>query len=1052
MDMRVEDISFDSYKNSVSGNVQGNKLYETSVIFDKSGDASGFRCNCPYKGLCKHVVALMLETVDRDKEGEFDEEDFKKDIKEDLPVTSIFDIFEHSDEEIKSQVNLEVTITIDSTLPQDNPESHKLSLRTGLDRMYIVKNIREFAKNVIDRQPMDFGKKFNYDPDTHDYAPKDIKLITYLNELDRTESYIHKAWGYYNNKSHFKGKEVSLPQHTVKNILELYIDREINLNFEDITTVATIIEKDIPIDFNLRKSDNDFILDVKVPNESIALETSLTYIMSDSIIYKNSSEHSKKIRPFLLSLFNQKGSELTFKDQDRERFVSEILPHTEGIGEIHIDDEVSSSIIKLPLQAEVYLDKKDSVYTADVKFIYGERTINPFAPIDELSKNSETVLLRDSVKENAILNIFNTTDFRVLDNRLYLNNDDSLFEFVSSHIPMIQKHAQIYYSDVFKNIKVKNIMAMKGAVRLSEDTNLLEFEFDIDGIDLAELRHIFNSLKEKKRFYRLKDGGFLDLESDNVINMADFIGSLSLNAKDIENGKITIPNYRAIYLDQNIRESDHVKIKRNHYFKELVQNITEPQDMHFVLPEELDNVLRDYQKFGFKWLKTLSHYGMGGVLADDMGLGKTLQVLSYILSEKSPEQKPAIIVVPTSLVYNWEAEIQKFTPKLTNIIIAGTKEEREEKIKQINNYDIAITSYPLMRRDIDLYDDMIFSTCIIDEAQHIKNHLSLNAKSVKKIKAKTRFALTGTPMENNLSELWSIFDFTMHGYLFSHSKFVKNYEKPIVKDADKNAMHDLSKHIKPFILRRMKKDVLQELPEKIENKMVSELTEDQKKVYLAWMQKLKGEISNEINEVGFNKSHIKILAGLTRLRQICCHPSLFLEDYDKESGKLLQLEEVISDAMDGGHRILVFSQFTSMLKIIKKSLEKEKISYFYLDGSTKMKDRGTMVNLFNDGEADVFLISLKAGGLGLNLTGADTVIHYDPWWNPAVEDQATDRAYRIGQDKVVQVIKLITAGTIEEKIYSLQQRKKALIDSVIQPGQTLITKLTKQDVEDLFAL
>ncbi|MCD6321871.1 MAG: DEAD/DEAH box helicase, partial [Clostridiales bacterium] len=862
---------------------------------------------------------------------------------------------------------------------------------------------------------------------------------------------IYKSWGYY-NKSHFKGKEASLPQHTLKNILKLYIDREIKLNFGDSTTVATVVEKDIPIDFNLKKSDNDLILDVKVPYKSVALETSLTYILAENIIYKNSSEHSKKIRPFLMVLSNQKGSELTFKAQDRERFVSEILPYTESIGEIHIDDEVSSSIIKLPLQTEVYLDKKDSVYTADVKFIYGERTINPFAPIDELSKNSETVLLRDSGKENAIINILSATEFRVLDNRLYLDNDDSLFEFVSSQIPMLQKHAKVYYSDAFKNIKVKNVMAMQGAVRLSEDTNLLEFEFDIDGIDLKELRYIFNSLKEKKRFYRLKNGGFLDLESDNVINMTDFIGSLSLNVKDIENGKITLPNYRAIYLDQNIRESDYVKIERNHYFKELVQNITEPQDMHFALPEELDNVLRDYQKFGFKWLRTLSHYGMGGVLADDMGLGKTLQVLSYILSKKTPEQKPAIIVVPTSLVYNWEAEIQKFVPQLTNIIIAGTKEERIEKIKCINDYDIAITSYPLMRRDIDLYDDMIFSTCIIDEAQHIKNHLSQNAKSVKKLKAKTRFAMTGTPMENNLSELWSIFDFVMHGYLFSHTKFVRNYEKPIVKNSDKNAMHDLSKHIKPFILRRMKKDVLLELPEKIENKMVSELTKDQKKVYLAWMQKLKGEIFNEINEAGFEKSQIKILAGLTRLRQICCHPALFLEDYDKESGKLLQFEEVISDALDGGHRILVFSQFTSMLKIIKKSLEKEKISYFYLDGSTKMKDRGTMVNSFNDGGADVFLISLKAGGLGLNLTGADMVIHYDPWWNPAVEDQATDRAYRIGQDKVVQVIKLITAGTIEEKIYSLQQRKKALIDSVIEPGQTLITKLSKQDVEDLFAL
>ena len=292
----------------------------------------------------------------------------------------------------------------------------------------------------------------------------------------------------------------------------------------------------------------------------------------------------------------------------------------------------------------------------------------------------------------------------------------------------------------------------------------------------------------------------------------------------------------------------------------------------------------------------------------------------------------------------------------------------------------------------------------------------------------------------------------MPQYLQSHGKFSRNYEVPIIRNADTKAMHELSRHIKPFILRRMKKDVLKELPDKIESKMVSELTTDQKKVYLSWLLKIKGEVFGEIDTVGFEKSQIKILAGLTRLRQICCHPSLFIDNYKKDSGKLLQLEEIVYDAVDSGHRILIFSQFTSMLAIISETLKKNGIECFYLDGSTKADERGRLVNTFNEGNADVFLISLKAGGTGLNLTGADMVIHYDPWWNPAVEDQATDRAHRIGQEKAVQVIKLITAGTIEEKIFNLQQKKKALVDSVIKPGETLITKLSKAEVEDLFSV
>ena len=314
------------------------------------------------------------------------------------------------------------------------------------------------------------------------------------------------------------------------------------------------------------------------------------------------------------------------------------------------------------------------------------------------------------------------------------------------------------------------------------------------------------------------------------------------------------------------------------------------------------------------------------------------------------------------------------------------------------------------------------------------------------------FALTGTPIENSITELWSIFDFVMPGYLLSHSKFVKKFEAPITKHDDKNALNDLSKHIRPFILRRLKRDVLHELPDKIESKLTCELTPEQKKIYLAYLQKSKKEIAMELESKGFEKSQIKILSILTWLRQICCHPSLFIEGFKGESGKMQLLEEILADAFDSGHRVLLFSQFTGMLEIIKQSLDKQKIEYFYLDGSTKAEERLRMVDSFNSGSKKLFLISLKAGGTGLNLTGADMVIHFDPWWNPAVEDQASDRAHRIGQKNVVQVMKLITQGTIEDKIFELQQKKKEMIDSVIKPGETFLSKMTESEIRELFEL
>lgn len=429
-------------------------------------------------------------------------------------------------------------------------------------------------------------------------------------------------------------------------------------------------------------------------------------------------------------------------------------------------------------------------------------------------------------------------------------------------------------------------------------------------------------------------------------------------------------------------------------------------------------------------------------------------IASYVQNTEEPEQKRASLVVsPSSLTLNWQNEADKFAKDLKTLVIRGTLSERKKKIQEIDNYDIVITSYDLLKRDIELYLDKKyqFRYIIADEAQYLKNSNTQNAKAIKKVKADTRYALTGTPIENSLAELWSIFDFIMPGYLFSYKKFKTMYELPIVKDESQEAMAKLRMLIEPFILRRNKKEVLTELPDKTITILHNEMEEEQRNIYLSYLAQAKQELADEIELNGYEKSQMQILAALTRLRQICCHPSLFIEDYKSGSSKLEQCMEVVEEATNSGHKILLFSGYTSMFEIIEKELKQKNISYFKLTGSTKVDERIELVEEFNKNpDIKVFLISLKAGGTGLNLTGADMVIHYDPWWNLSTENQATDRAYRIGQKNNVQVYKLITKNSIEEKIYELQQKKAELVDNMLSTKTSFINKFSKEEILNLF--
>ncbi len=496
-----------------------------------------------------------------------------------------------------------------------------------------------------------------------------------------------------------------------------------------------------------------------------------------------------------------------------------------------------------------------------------------------------------------------------------------------------------------------------------------------------------------------------------------------------------------------MNEFENIDVKRDKYFNDYVKRFESIDISSYELPKDLNADLRTYQVYGFKWLNVLYDCGFGGILADEMGLGKTLQVIS-LLAYRNKEKIKSLIVTPASLVYNWYAEFNKFAPFIKVGMVVGNKDERSALLTHRHEYDVLITSYDLLKRDIDLYSDISFDVEVIDEAQYIKNQTTGAAKAVKEINSKKRFALTGTPIENRLSELWSIFNYLMPDYLYSYEYFRKHFESPIVNDGDEYASNMLKKMIGPFILRRRKMDVLKDLPEKIERVYYANFDSRQKEIYDAQVIKISKLVENE-DEKAFSTSKIAILAELMKVRQICCDPSLLLENYKGGSAKKDTCLQLIEESIDGGHKLLVFSQFTSMLEILEEELNKKKIAYYKITGATDKKERLELCNKFNKDDVKVFLISLKAGGTGLNLIGADIVIHYDPWWNEAVISQATDRTHRIGQTNTVTVYKLIAKDTLEEKILKLQEDKQNLADEILSGANTSLSSMSKDELLEL---
>ena len=729
-------------------------------------------------------------------------------------------------------------------------------------------------------------------------------------------------------------------------------------------------------------------------------------------------------------------------------FFSNILPAVEKIADVDVDAAFEEEFLLVPLAAELYLDYEGAGIAVKPVFVYGHIRFNPVVQAAP-EADAHHLLVRDSEAEQELLAVFARYGFTKKRDQFVQLDEEKSYDFLTQGLEELPESVEIFYEESFERRPVRPMPKVTAGVSVN-DMDLLEVTFNMKDVDFAELLDILDSYRQKKRYHRMKDRSFVTLGDQQLRAIAELVENAGLKKKDLASGKLELPLSEAMYLDALAREDQGLQLSRSRRFREVVRGIRQPQEADYEVPVSLQPVLRDYQVTGFNWLSSLADHHLGGILADDMGLGKTLQVIAFLLARKEEGARPSLVITPTSLLYTWLEEIGRFAPSLEALAVAGTKAERAAQLQALAGIDVVVTTYDTLKRDMDLYQQQEFRYVFLDEAQHIKNPATQSARAVKRLPSESCFALTGTPIENTLTELWSIFDFLMPGYLGSQAKFKQRFEIPIVRAEDKKAAAQLRQRVMPFILRRMKKDVLKELPDKVERKLIGEMTPQQTKVYRAYFMKSQRDFMREVSLASPGERRIKILAILTRLRQIACDPALFLESYHGGSGKLDMLEELIEEAIEGGHRLLIFSQFTTMLAHIAERLRRKGLAYFSLDGATPALTRMKLVREFNRGAVPIFLISLKAGGTGLNLTGADMVVHFDPWWNPAVEDQATDRAYRLGQRNNVQVFKLIMKGTVEEKIYELQEKKKSLIDQMIQPGENFLAKLTDEEIRALF--
>ena len=1035
----VSDVTWNEATKQYHAFVQGSNIYGVTIGFGDDEQIT-HSCNCPahakYPGACKHVVAALLFIADYQQRA-----DVLENLgREDQTAYKIIEYFRKREyRKLTPQYfHLALQVTVNEPLRSRQSKAF-VGLYAGSSKMYKVSNTKKFIQDYYNHKEIRLGKEFRFIPEECQFEPTSAAVLAYLTEIYEIQETLGKT--YYSNL--FNRQELVVSQNMLCKLLRLAEGLHCDIILRDKKMENMEIMCSNPkLSMELQMEDEVLSLHDLGQEPMISICEDGSILCYQGGIYLPDMEFLANLRPFFTTLFGKKQSELEFRGENMGSFIEKVLPVIKKTMNIEVPEKIKDHYIVEQLQPKLYFDidrsRQRPVLVARMIFAYGEHEVNP---LQDEHKGSY-ILVRDREEEEQLLRLMYDKHFSVRREQFVMTKEDEIFQLMTEGIQDLCRQFEVFYSKEYKANSIKKVGMLSAGIRLNTDINLLEMDVDYGHIPKEELRDFFRSIKLKKKYYRLKSGAFINLMTED--KQIDELRDLLSIGEVTDDNRIAFSQTAVMEVDELLPHTQ--RITRDAGYKQLLEDLKNPDKTNWELPNGMEDVLRPYQITGYRWLCSLAHYGMGGILADDMGLGKTLQTITYVLANPGTR---TLIVCPTSLAYNWQDEFSKFAPQIATQIISGTPQERADLMQQSTDVSVWITTYPLIRKDVDLYKEQIFDACFIDEAQFIKNPTSLGAKAVKAVQAKHRFALTGTPIENTLSELWSIFDFVMPGFFGRYRQFEEYYEKPILRDHDSVQMQKLRRKIRPFVLRRMKKEVLTELPDKIETRRMAEMGAKQRKIYESYLARIQMELAgDEENTTGGNR--MQVLAALTRLRQICCHPATFASNYHGGSGKLDLLMEQLPDILEGGHSVIVFSQFTSMLSIIAHELKLRNIPFFYLAGSTSAQERKREVKEFNRGEVKVFLISLKAGGTGLNLTGADTVIHFDPWWNPAVEDQATDRAYRIGQKKKVQVIKYVMKDSIEEKIYELQKRKKQLSDQLIQAGESFVTQLTMEEIKELF--
>jgi SNF2 family DNA or RNA helicase len=1043
---RAHKVTINEYSTDIC-NATVHAAEDFNVVIEKNvTGAIKTKCSCPslanFQKDCQHVAAVLLAIQEKQRQ-EKDSFNPKSDQSLDDLTAGFMTLF--NDQPIQSsrhQLHFESRQILDIKFkckPVTIGKNHYLIGVEIVLEQTNIENVREFLKDVKQGNASRLSSTFSYDPRLHCFINQADAVVHHLIRVVQDEQAFLNAlpnlFGYTQSKD-----MLLIPPSSWIGLATLLTETPFVVveQHDRLYDRFQIVNEPPPLTFNLDEFDgDDYKLTINGFNHMVILPFYHS-VLSHGKIFRLEEQDCERLFELQQMLSTPDTNHILIPNNQIDYFLKKIVPGLKRIGEVQLSRRVSQILLKTPLVSKLYLDRLKNRLLVGLEFHYDNIIIQPFESRDV---PSGPAIIRNLEKEEEILQLLKESGLSQTDGGYYMQNEALEYEFLYHSIPKLQKLVQIYATTAVRNRIVKKDTHPIIRVKVKKErTNWLEFKFEMDGIADKQIREILTALEEKRKYFRLKNGSLMSLETKEMEEIQRFLKAVPIQQEDFE-ATLNMPILQSIQFLDQVDRSQVFNVEES--FQQFLDLVRNPGNMDYEIPKHLDIILRDYQKIGYKWMKTLATFGFGGVLADDMGLGKTIQSITFILSElkiirESGEQ--VLIVCPSSLLYNWLQEITKFSPDIQAIVIDGNKESRANLQKDSKELDVIITSYPLLRRDIKWYESQTFHTVFFDEAQAFKNPVTQTSRAVKRIKAGNRFGLTGTPIENSIEELWSIY----------HVIFPQLFQG--LQEYSHLTRKTIARRVRPFLLRRVKEDVLDELPEKIETLESSELLPEQKKLYAAYLAKLREDTLKHLDKDTIRKNKIRILAGLTRLRQICCHPALFVEGYKGSSAKYEQLLQILEESRLSGKRVLIFSQFTKMLQLIGREITNQGQTYFYLDGQTPSDKRVELCNRFNNGERDLFLISLKAGGTGLNLTGADTVILYDLWWNPAVEEQASDRAHRIGQKNVVQVIKLVARGTIEEKMNELQERKKDLIADVIEQTDNTTATLSEEDIREILMI